>query len=616
MNFRLRMLLYITLLLTGAVLLTASILTWNTYQGMLEQQRGAGEVLARILARAAYTVQDFPTQMENVIGEQMINEATITAHFVKAAEQAGWSQDAINADLKQIVASTTLSEFWITDENGHAYLRNADNIDFTFVSDATKNPQSAIFYDLITGKQKAVVQLAARRDYDGKVFKYVGVAGVDKPRIVQVGYEANILEKLQQNTGLARLNQELVNSGDIRAIRVVNREMETKSFNADPSVSKDLSALDRRMLQEALGKNQNRTYVEDRFLKVIEPVRDVVSNGPVTGAVIVFLPTERLDAAIWHQVSGAFVAALVILLAGVVASIFISRLVTRPVNTFQRAAASVQAGNYQPELLSSVIAREDELGHLGVVFDRMAREVGARDRRLNLLRIIIPMGVALSVEKDFSRLLETIVIEAQQITLADAGSLYLRTDDNMLNFVILRNQSLQIALGGTTGESITLKPVPMYMGDVPNHNHVASYAALTGKRVALKDAYLTTEFDLSGTRAFDEQTGYHTKSVLTMPLKDTSDKVIGVLQLINAKDRVTQQVIPFEEDEVLDSLVLITSAALSAYIREESLRAEINKLSVEVDLAKQNKQVEEIAESDYFKKLQAQAELLRKERNS
>jgi hypothetical protein len=287
------------------------------------------------------------------------------------------------------------------------------------------------------------------------------------------------------------------------------------------------------------------------------------------------------------------------------------------IESLQRAIETLQAGSYQPDLLQDVIARQDELGQLAITFDQMAREVRVRDRRLNSLRVIIPLGMALSAEKDFSRLLETIVIEAQRITSADAGSLYLRTDDNMLKFVILRNETLKTMLGGTTGKQVTLNSVPMYdeRGN-PNHNHVASYSALTGKRVSLEDAYATTEFDLSGTRAFDAKTGYHSKSFLTMPLKDTSGTVIGVLQLINAMNPLTNEVIPFEDDEVLDSLVLITSAALSAYIREQSLREEINKLRIEVDIAKQNKQVDEIAESDYFKNLQAQAELMRKKRKS
>ena len=332
-------------------------------------------------------------------------------------------------------------------------------------------------------------------------------------------------------------------------------------------------------------------------------------------ALVAYLPADRLQAALQREIFQAGLAALVILLAGVLLSVITSREITRPLESFQQAAASVRSGDYQPSLLAAVVARQDELGQLGIIFDKMARDVGARDRRLNLLRVIIPMGVALSAEKDFSRLLETIVIEAQRITNADAGSLYLRTDDNMLKFVIVRNQSLHIALGGTTGKPVTLNSIALYdEGGRPNHNHIASYSALTGKRVVLDDAYLTTEFDLSGTRAFDGQTGYHSKSFLTMPLTDLADNVIGVLQLINAKNPLSEEIIPFSQDEVLDSLVLITSAGLSAYIREEKLREEINKLRIEVDLAKQNKQVDEINETDYFKKLEIEAELMRQKR--
>jgi GAF domain-containing protein len=230
--------------------------------------------------------------------------------------------------------------------------------------------------------------------------------------------------------------------------------------------------------------------------------------------------------------------------------------------------------------------------------------------------VIIPLGVSLSAEKDFNRLLETIVIEAQKITRAEAGSLYLRTPDNLLRFVILRNHALKIFLGGTTGKAPVFKSIPMYLeAGQPNHHNLASYVALTGKSVALADAYQTTEFDLSGTRAFDAETGYRSQSFITIPLRDTAEQVIGVLQLINAQDEATGKVVPFNQDEVIDSLGLITSAALSAYIREESLRQEITKLRIEIDHAHQNKQVEEITESDYFQQLQAKARKMREQRN-
>lgn len=617
MSLRSRMLLFTSLLLAGAVLVTASVLTWNARQSMLDDERESGQILARVLAHTSYIVEDFPAEMEGAIADQMVTEATIAAHFVAAAEKAGWSADEINAHLKQIVATTTLSEFWITDSNGHAYLRNQDGIDFTFSSDAAKNPQSAVFYQLITGKEKVIIQAAAKRDYDGKSFKYVGVGGVDEPRIVQVGYEASLLDALRERVSMDRLSQELVAGGDIRAIRVVDASYKTTVFQSAAGLSPDISDSELAVIKDVLVKGQGQSYLDGNFLKVIEPIRGIDANGPTSGAVILYLPTDRLQAAIQRQVTQAVAAALAILLIGVVMSSIMAHTITQPLTAFRRAAASVQTGSYQPGLLADVLLRRDELGALGRVFDQMARDVGARDRRFNLLRVIIPIGVALSAEKDFSRLLETIVVEAQRITNADAGSLYLRTDDNMLKFVIVRNETLNVALGGTTGREVTLQPIPLFdeQGN-PDNSHLASYSALSGKRVVLEDAYATTEFDLSGTRAFDAQTGYHSKSFLTMPLKDASDNVIGVLQLINAKDPITKEVVPFQDDEVLDSLVLITTAALSAYIREETLRTEINKLRIEIDQSKQNKQVDEIAESDYFKNLQAQAEEMKKRRKS
>jgi hypothetical protein len=85
-----------------------------------------------------------------------------------------------------------VQEFWITDSAGHAYLTNT-GIDFTFTPDPAKQPQASAFWPLITGGEKIVIQAARKREIDNRVFKYVGVAGVDKPRIVQVGVGAEDL---------------------------------------------------------------------------------------------------------------------------------------------------------------------------------------------------------------------------------------------------------------------------------------------------------------------------------------------------------------------------------------------------------------------------------------
>jgi len=126
------------------------------------------------------------SECDEVIGRHMAGQAMLAAQFVASAEKVGMTAQQINAVLTDIAANSAIEEFWITDGAGHAYLTNT-GVDFTFSRDAAKQPQASAFWALIDGSKKIVIQEARRREIDDKVFKYVGVAGVDKPRIVQVG---------------------------------------------------------------------------------------------------------------------------------------------------------------------------------------------------------------------------------------------------------------------------------------------------------------------------------------------------------------------------------------------------------------------------------------------
>ena len=129
---------------------------------------------------------------EDIIARHMVGQALLAANYVAAAEKAGMKPAEINAALKNIAARSAIQEFWITDSKGHAYITNT-GIDFTFSPDPAKQPQASAFWPLITGAKDIVIQGARKREIDNQVFKYVGVAGVDKPRIVQVGVSAEHL---------------------------------------------------------------------------------------------------------------------------------------------------------------------------------------------------------------------------------------------------------------------------------------------------------------------------------------------------------------------------------------------------------------------------------------
>jgi len=168
---------------------------------------------------------------------------------------------------------------------------------------------------------------------------------------------------------------------------------------------------------------------------------------------------------------------------------------------------------------------------------------------LDQLERLHQIGIALSAEQCPNKLLEMILVSAQQLTRADGGTLYTVTDQQTLNFEIMRNTSLDIALGGTTGQAIKLPPLPIYLDNGrPNFNMVAAYSYLQQATVNIADAYSPElGFDFSGTRQFDARMGYRSTSFLTVPMRNHEQEVIGILQLINATDPDSNQIIPFSE---------------------------------------------------------------------
>ena len=183
-------------------------------------------------------------------------------------------------------------------------------------------------------------------------------------------------------------------------------------------------------------------------------------------------------------------------------------------------------------------------------------------RRLEQLNGI---GAALSRERDIDRLLENILEAAKAITGADGGTLYSVTEDqSALKFEILRTDSLGIRLGGTTGKPVDFPQLPLRHPDgSPNDSLVAAHAAIHDRTVNIADVYSAEGFDFSGTRAFDERTGYHSRSFLTVPMTNHDHELIGVLQLINPHDPETGEVTTFSEADQSLAESLASQAAIA-----------------------------------------------------
>lgn len=186
---------------------------------------------------------------------------------------------------------------------------------------------------------------------------------------------------------------------------------------------------------------------------------------------------------------------------------------------------------------------------------------GALARKSQELHELNKIGVALSAERDIEKLLELILLKSREITAADAGSLYLvkrgrdeaSTEDDRLSCELAQNDSVEAPFQKF---EMTLST-----------SSIAGYVALTGESVNVADAYSPppgSPFKIS--RSFDERSGYRTKSMLVVAMRDHKNEIIGVVQLINKKREarivlrpvslVEEVVVPFTpvDEELVRSL--------------------------------------------------------------
>jgi HD-GYP domain-containing protein (c-di-GMP phosphodiesterase class II) len=193
--------------------------------------------------------------------------------------------------------------------------------------------------------------------------------------------------------------------------------------------------------------------------------------------------------------------------------------------------------------------------------------MNSAENLLRRLKELNEIGIALSRQHDISSLLEIILEAAKRITRADAGTLYLlEPEQQVLRFEIMRTDSLNIAMGGTSGVPISFYPIRLYDEEgKPNHAMVVSHSALSGETVNISDAYTQQGYDFSGTKKFDAKTGYRSQSFLAVPMRNHENEIIGVLQLINAQDRESGVIVPFSADDqqLLESLASQAAIALT-----------------------------------------------------
>lgn len=130
------------------------------------------------------------TRSDDMLSNHMVAEALLVARFIDAAIRAGMGREEINAALADTAERSPIAEVWVTDESGRVDYTNVEGASFVFPTDPVAGTQAAPFAALLGGGETVIVQDFCERELDGERYKYVGVSGIDKARIVQVGVSA------------------------------------------------------------------------------------------------------------------------------------------------------------------------------------------------------------------------------------------------------------------------------------------------------------------------------------------------------------------------------------------------------------------------------------------
>jgi HD-GYP domain-containing protein (c-di-GMP phosphodiesterase class II) len=181
------------------------------------------------------------------------------------------------------------------------------------------------------------------------------------------------------------------------------------------------------------------------------------------------------------------------------------------------------------------------------------------------IEVLTSIGAALSSEHNIDHLLESILLAAKKHLNADGGTIY-QVHGNDVSFQIMKTDSLNISMGGASKNKIPFSPIKLYdeIGN-PNNSMVVAYSVIHDKTINIPDAYTEQGFDFSGTKKFDLGMGYRSKSFLTIPMKNHENEIIGVLQLLNAQDKHTGELIHFSlaDQKFAESLASQAAIALT-----------------------------------------------------
>lgn len=365
MTFERRFLLLVTGLLVLAVVVTVTALSWSAGGALAERARAEAERSAVRLARAAVLAREIPAAAEAAVAEQMVAQAALAGQLAAFGEAAKVAPKAVSDRLRAAIDGSAVAEITVTDSRGKPVSYTAANGgEVSFAPDSGRN---AAFHGLLSRTPPVLVQPVDKRE-DGRIVKTVGVAGTDKPRIIQVSADARRLAEIARRMGLERAVEESLAGGASAAwVVAANGAALARGGAADAQLSpaeqgaaKDAGAVQRPQLVQA-----------DGAISAVAPVE----GG---GVAVVRVPAPVSPVSPWAGI----LAGLLAVAGGAAVVQWLLRQETAALERLTAAATALEAGRFNPFTLDPLRERPDEVGRLARAFRSMAGSIDAREQGL------------------------------------------------------------------------------------------------------------------------------------------------------------------------------------------------------------------------------------------
>jgi len=359
MTFERRFLLLVTGLLVLAVAATMTALAWGSRGGLDARVRAEAERTAVRLANAAALARDLPAAAEAAVAQQMLAQAALTAQLVSLGDAAKAPPKAISDRLRAVVGETAVTDITVTDSRGKPAMHTAPAGEA-----ATPAP---LFQGLLNRTPPEVVQPAARRE-DGKTVKSVGVAGIDRPRIIQVTADVTRLAEVTKRLGLDHAVADALADGATAAwVLAPTGAVLARAGDA----AGEPAAAEQEAVKAAASARRAQLVTTGGTLAVAAPVE----GG---GAALVRMPAPGGMLPLWP----GLLAGLLVVAAG---GALVWRALAREVEALARltaATTALAAGRFNPFTLDPLRERPDEVGRLAQAFRNMAGAIDAREQGL------------------------------------------------------------------------------------------------------------------------------------------------------------------------------------------------------------------------------------------